>query len=168
MPNCLECPSTEIYAKGKCRRCYNRSYQKRWRHGFATGQFVDAAKFATCHKKAKHYAKGLCRKCYDKEVMKEWKREYNAKRYKDRKLNKTEPKVQGRVTHLISQEDAPLAKEEPFKFLPPEVVCELSDEDFTEYQQRQSDWVKAHPPEPKPIHPGNFWDSLTSKTIGDL
>jgi hypothetical protein len=99
MSNCLECPSSEIYAKDMCRRCYNRAYQKRWRHSFTTGQFVEAAKFATCHKKAKHYAKGLCRKCYDKEAMKEWKREYNAKRYKDRK-NKKESKVQESVPYI--------------------------------------------------------------------
>ncbi len=63
------------------------------------GQFVGATKFATCHK-TKHYAKGLCRACYVAEFQKEKKREYDAQRYKDRKLNKTEPKVQESVPYI--------------------------------------------------------------------
>ncbi len=66
------------------------------------GQFVGATKFATCHPKTKHYAKGLCRKCYENTHLKAWRSEYNAQRYKDRKLNKTEPKVQERVTSIAS------------------------------------------------------------------
>jgi len=127
MPNCLDCPSEEIYAKERCRRCYNRQYQKDKRQGFMCGHFVGAAKFAKCHPKTRHYARGLCRKCYFVEFQKEKKREYDAQRYKDRKLNKMEPKVQEHVAHIPSPAFA--LSPRPRKQYPPGTFATPEDEE---------------------------------------
>ncbi len=130
MPNCLECSSEKIYAKEMCRRCYNRTYQKRWRHGFMCGQFVGATKFATCHPKTKHYAKGLCRKCYENTHLKAWRSEYNAQRYKARKLNKTEPEVQLPEAYVAAPSPPPVhpTSTPPRKKYPPGTFATPDDE----------------------------------------
>jgi hypothetical protein len=108
MVKCAECPSEKIYAHGKCRRCYNREYQRGRRTRHACGLWESGRRATACeHNKAVHHARGMCRPCYIATYQKEKKREYDARRYKDRKLNKTEPKVQERVTHSVVRE-APL------------------------------------------------------------
>jgi len=74
--------------------------------------------------------------------MKEWKREYNAKRYKDRKLNKTEPKVQESAPYIPAPSAPPVPSNR--KKYPPGTFATPEDERaFYAWQAGEEDELSA-------------------------